>query len=74
MPGNRPASYADDVSCGVGLPAHHGSCSLNQRPAGWGRAEPRAVKQGLGGGRGVVEGRGWTEEKGTGTKNDKGAD
>lgn len=48
MPGNRPVSYEDDASCRVGLPAHHGSCSLDQRSAGWGRAEPRAVKQGLG--------------------------
>ena len=46
MPGNRPVSRADDVSCRVGLPARHGSCSLDQRPSGWGRAEPRAVKQG----------------------------
>lgn len=45
--GNRLVSYEDDINCGVGLPAHHGSCSLDQRPAGWGRAEPRAVKQGV---------------------------
>lgn len=62
MPGNRPVSYEDDASCRVGLPAHHGSCSLDQRPAGWGRAEPRAVKQGLGvGGR---TGQGWGRGEG----------